>query len=621
MSNAASEYSLRLFTIFTILCLLPTLLFAQAAERPSSDELLPETTVVYLQIHDTRELAEKLQDTNMGKLIANEQIAPLVGDLYSTAQDAYSEVEDQVGLSLDEIQSLPAGELCFAVIAPKRKNPAFVLIIDTDEESEVLDKALQRGRDLASENEVEMETEELDDVTYEKFNVDGQSVMFFQKGGTFVIGTDKDELDAIVERWMGREVEKVKPLRENRKFITIMNRCKGSKDLPADFRFFADPINLAKSATRGNAAAQLGLNMLPVLGLDGFLGVGGASIMDEMDFEAVSHLHVLLANPRSGIFEMIALKPDSYEPQNWVPGNAVSYGSTSWDVQKMFAEIEKLFDQFNGDGAMAEAIDDQINDELEIDFREDVINQLAGRMTYLQWIDDDEEVINGTTNAIAIELKDPDAFRDTFIDAFLSKVLEDDEDDLEEVEYKGITYWQMPDARMERQRERREERRQRRIEEGRSSPQMEIRMPQPSFTILENSLIISFENPKLLKRAIEVSRGDAEPLFDDEKFKYVADQMTKLLGTDVPGAIFYSRPEETMRWLFRVAGSDDTKGFLDEIAEDNVYAQRIRDAIKDNPLPDFDDVKEYFQPSGMFVTNDETGYHILGFQLKSTVDE
>ena len=132
--------------------LLPGIVSAQSAERPNSDELLPETTVAYVQIQNVRELFEKMGETNMGKMMEDENIAPLVGDLLQTAQDAYAEVEDRVGLSLEEIQSLPAGEICFAVIAPKRKPAAFVLIVDTDEESEAVDKALERGRDLAEES-------------------------------------------------------------------------------------------------------------------------------------------------------------------------------------------------------------------------------------------------------------------------------------------------------------------------------------------------------------------------------------------------------------------------------------------------------------------------------------
>ena len=60
--------------------LLPGIVSAQSAERPNSDELLPETTVAYVQIQNVRELFEKMGETNMGKMMEDENIAPLVGD-------------------------------------------------------------------------------------------------------------------------------------------------------------------------------------------------------------------------------------------------------------------------------------------------------------------------------------------------------------------------------------------------------------------------------------------------------------------------------------------------------------------------------------------------------------
>lgn len=589
------------------LLLIPGLILGQSAPRPASDELLPETTVAYVQLLNVRDFVEKMKESNLGKMLENEQIAPLASDLYQSATEAYSEIEGTVGLSLEEIQSLPAGEICFAIIAPKRKTPAFVLILDTDEESEAVEKALNRGRELASENDVEMAEEEFEGANYETFSIDGQKISLLRRGGTIVVGTDQDVLNDMVIRWDGGEVEKVRPLRENRKFVTIMNRSRGTKDVEPDVRFFADPIKLAKSATRGNAMAQAGLNFLPVLGLDGFLGVGGSGIMNEMDFESVSHLHLLLSNPRAGIFEMLALKPGNYEPQPWVPGDSVLYISTSWDVGKMYAEIEKMYDSFNGEGAMQEEIDEEINSEIDLDLKEDLIDHLSGRATMVQWIGD-SMAMNGQILGIGLGLKDPEKFEDSLI-TILDKIREEQgEDELEEVEYEGITYWKRPDADVEEEQEQIEE-----------FVPVTIRAQQWCLGIIDDHLVFS-DSPQFFERAVDTARGQEPPLYEDDTFQYVSKQMNKLLGSDVPGAVMYSRPEETMRMFFELAKSDDTGEFMDEMAEESEFARKIRDAMEDNPLPEFDDIRKFFPPSGAFITNDDTGYHVLGFQLKS-IDE
>ena len=598
--------STRILPSLTILLALPLMACGQSAERPSSDSILPETTVVYLQAHNVREFVEKMSDTNGGKMMADERIAPLVGEVWQSVLDQYAKVEDNIGLSLEEIQSLPAGEICFAVIAPKRKTPAVVLMIDTDEESEVVTKALERGREFAGEQGIEFEVEEGEAIEFETFKIDGQKISYFNRGGTLVLGTNQDVLADMVTRWDGGKVEKIRPLKENRKFITIMNRCRGTKEVPVDMRFFVDPISFAKSATRGNVMAQGALNFLPILGLDGLLGIGGSVIIDEMEFESVSHLHVLLSNPRNGIFEMMALKPGAYDPQPWVPENSVVYMSTSWDVAKMYAEFEKIYDSFSGDGALQEEIDDEINDELGIDLKEDLIDQLDGRVTYVQWVGEESAVFNGQTNSLGVALKDPDKFQEV-IDVFLERIREEEGDDqIEEKDYGGVTYWQQPDESVEEQKEEVEE-----------DVPVAVRIPQPCFGLLDDHLIIS-DSPDFMKHAIDTARGKHKPLEDLEEFRYVSRQMNRLLGTDVPGAVLYSRPEETMRMIFKAIKEDKTGEFLDEMAEENGFVASIRDALKDNPLPDFEEIKHYFPASGAFVTNDDTGYHILGFQLKSS---
>ena len=605
--NKICAMNLRFFSSLTVLLALPIVLFAQSAERPPSEELLPESTVAYAQIHNVREMAAKLANSNGGQMMADERIAPLLGDVWQSVLDEYAKVEDNVGLSLEEIQSLPAGEVCFAVIAPRRQTPAFVLILDMDEESEVVEKALARGREFAGEQGIEFETEESEDVDieFETFNVEGQKISYFRRGGTLVIGTNQDELTNIVTRWDGGEVEKSRPLKENRKFVTIMNRCRGTKDVPVDIRFFVDPISLAKSATRGNVMAQGALNFLPILGLDGLLGVGGAAIMNEMDFESVSHFHVLLSKPRAGIFEMIALKPGTYEPQPWVPEKTVAYISTSWDVSKMYAEFEKIYDSFSGQGALQEEIDDEINDELGIDLKADLIDQLDGRVTYIQWVGENNKAFNSQINALGVSVKDPDEFMKV-VDVFLDRIRDEQgEDEIEEVEYRGVTYWQQPDDEVEESRQELEE----------NSP-IAVRVPQPCFGLLEDHLVVC-DSPDFIRHAIDVARGKEKALADNDEFANISKQMNRLLGTDVPGAVIYSRPEETMKMLFNAIKEDKTGEFLDEMAEENSFVSSIRDALEDNPLPEFEEIKHYFPPSGAFVTNDETGYHVLGFQLKS----
>ena len=591
---------------------------AQDESRPKSEKLLPESTVVYLQVKNIRELVEKLNDSSIGQMLADEKIAPLAQEMYAQAQEAYDQVETTVGLTLDEIKSLPAGELCFAVIAPRREKPCFLLIVDTDEESEAVTKAMDRGRELADENGVVIETETNDDdLELEIVKAGNQEVTYFRKNGTIVACTNREVLDDVIERWMGREVEKVRPLTKNRKFVTVMNRCRGTKELPPELRFYVDPIKLARSALRGNIGAQAGLNFLPVLGLDGLLAIGGSAILNEQEFESVLHTHVLLSNPRSGVFEMLALKPGEYEPQSFVPGNVTGYLTTSWDLEKLYVELAKIYNTFAGEGAFEGEAQETIADFIGLDLREEVLASLSGRVAVMLWVENGKR-FNDLANGLALEIEDQEKAEALVAAAVRKSQGRDEGDDEDEgEEHNGVVFHRLiSNERRQRARERRGRREGRGIE-------IEFRVPEPCIAIVGNHIVLS-DSVEFMKRMIETDAGEEPGLVDDNKFQIVSEKMTRLLGSDMPGGLYYSRPEEWWKTMFNAAQSDGSKKMLERLKDNEEFGEtagRFLGAFEDNPLPDYDEVKQYFQPLGAFVTNDDTGYHFLLFSLKPDLED
>ncbi len=591
----------------------------QPAERPPTQDLLPETTVAFFQIDNFRDLVVKMNESSMGQFAQDEAVAPLLAGLWDEAKTAYDDVKDQVGVSLEDLQSLPAGEMTFAVISPRRKKPEFLLVFELDDENEAVDRVLNRGRELIQEGGEEITSEESDDgIEFESFMVDDKKVKFFRKDGLMVGSSSEEELDAFIDRWMGREVEKVRPLSANRKFVTIMNRCVGTKDLKPEARFFIDPIAFAKSATQGNFGAQAAINFLPILGLDGLLGFGGSMILTEDEFESVLHAHLLLASPRKGLFEMVALKPTNYEPESWLPADTMVYATTSWDIDKMLAEVSKMVDMYMGEeGTVDEWIENNINAEVGFDLKADVLEHLTGRLTFLQWLEKPVR-FNSQVAMFAFGIKDGnvEAFEKS-LEQVVSRINsenegeEDADDRLIETDYKGIRIWSTDSTRTKEQFDRQ---RERRIERG--QPDIDVNIPEPCFAIVGNSLLISVQSRKFMEHAIDAEQGDVPSLNADPTYQVVAEKMTRLLKTDMPCAMSYSNPEDSMRFMFDLLKTDSVNGMISSGAEGNKYIAGIKNRLDKNPLPDFDDIKKYFKPSGSFATTDDTGYHFLIFGLR-----
>ena len=596
-------------------------------ERPKTEMILPETTVAFVQLPDFQAAVEKMRETGAGKMMADDAVASLVDGLWQEAESAYDDVKEDVGVELSDLTALPDGEITFAVIAPRRSNPEYMIIMDLNEEEGALDRVMERGREmLLQDEEVEGDEDSLneDGFQIESFKADGKRVHFFRHENTIVASTSVSELDDLIERWMGREVEKTRPLASNRKFVTIMKRCTSPQDLEPEFRFFVDPIAVAKSSTRGNAAARFTINLLPLLGFDSLSAIGGALFLDEEEYESVMHAHVLLTNPRTGIFALLAFRPTEYEPEEFIPQSAVNHMMVSLDAPKAYAELTKIVDSFMSPGDFENVVDKNVNQELGLDLKQDIIDSIDGRITFFQWIEE-PAFLNGTRSCIAFRLKDPENF-EMLMDKMTERLNDDfggDDESIEKRDYRDVTIYAEPRAKVEERNERMKKRLGRRRSGKRraitSEPEvrMERRVESPQLAIFCDCLVVSLDSNNLMQTMIDTFQGEGDRLVDDHNYARIVDESRRLLSNELPMANFYSDPKRQLKWLLELANTDQTKEVLDSAAENNKYLSGLKQRLEENPLPEFEQLEKYFSQSGGYMSDDDTGLHMLFFTLKS----
>lgn len=597
---------------------------AKGQDRPPTEELLPETTVFLLQMENWRDFYEKSQQLSIGKILGDDRVAPLINNLWEEAGEVFQqEVGQQMEMNLEELRSLPEGEITLAVIAPRRKDPEFMLIFETDPESGTVDRLIEFGRKEAEAigEEYTLEEDEEAGFDLESLPFEGRRFTFFRKNGTIVGSTSTDELNDLIDRWKGLEVEKVRPLSQNRKFITIMNRCRGTKDLPPELRFFVDPIELARSATRGDISSQFLINLLPVLGLDGLLGMGGSFLLSEDEFASIAHLHVLLAEPRKGVFQMLAFRPTDYQPEPWMPDKTFNYFTTSWDIPLMLSELTKIIETFQEEGVVDRFFEQNVDTEVGFDFRQDFLGNLSGRVTFAQWI---ELPLTATSqqSIFSLGVKDPVA-----MEGLLEKIFERINRDIPEdsgfrwvdESHRGIPVYSMMEEGIRGAQQRRMEREnQRRLERGERVFEVELEAgpTQPAFALVGDSLLISPQSRSALLTAIDTEQGKLESLGNNPDFIRVNEKMYRTLRSELPSAIFYSDPSNIFDWMFGLARNENSQAFLQERSEEFEPLGRLKRAWDKNPLPDFSEIEQYVQPQGGFMTSDETGLHLLFFELR-----
>ena len=580
-------------------------------ERPLIEDLLPETTVTFLQISDTRDLVEAWQNGRFSEMFRDEEVAPLVDSVVTEGLAAYAKVEENVGLSMEELQSLPAGEIAFSIIAPRRRELQYMFVAEIGEENEAADKALARVRELMpAEGDAELETE----IKVETFQVEDLTFYMVQREGLIVACTSEQEIGDFFQRWDGGEVKKVRPLSANRKFVTIMNRCKSQKELPSEMRYFVDPLGVAKAAGRGNIGVQAALGFLPLLGLDGLLGVGGTAIFGDEEYEMISRSHLLLANPKKGVLKMLALRPDSYEVQSWVPHDVHWYTATRWDLPQMYAELEKVVDLFSSEGNFAEQAE-QSEEFLGLSFQEDLLKVLDGRISYASFTCN-VELLNGTASVVGLGLEDADKAEEVLQKLF-KKFNTDEGLGTEKGSYKEIDYWCANQEGLKASRERRTEgRRARAKRRDREFSEPPFRFPNPAIAIIDGVLVIS-DSIDALKRCIDANAEDVETLRNNSEFVETREHMLRLLGTDLPCAIGYNQPRHQFEAILKLAGSESIKKMVRAGAERDVpVLPALQKILDEDQLPDPEVLTKYLSPNGWFATSDDTGYHYLWFQKR-----
>ncbi|MHB1034224.1 MAG: DUF3352 domain-containing protein [Pirellulales bacterium] len=570
-------------------CLLAPAQLVQAA-RPSAAKLFPPNTVAYVSVASVPDLVERFKQSATGRMIQDPQLKPLIAQLYGSALQAAGEVQNQLGVTVPEILAVFQGEISVALVAPEKSTPALVVLVDAGDRVPTVRKLFELllarlGQEGAAKKE---ETISGTKVTISDVpNQEDQKIVYFEKDGTVALSTNVEVVKTLLAVWNG---EKKDTLSENDKYAAIMSRCRGARNESPQIAWFADPIGIARAFGQGNPAAQIGLAVLPTLGLDGLSGVGGTVTLVTGQFDSISHIHLLLDSPRGGIIEMLALGTGDTTPETWVPGDVSSYTTIHWKVDTTYRKLGTLIDSFQGEGAFKSRVQEQMLRNTGVDLEKEILPALDGRFTLVTSFERPVTIQSGS-NMVGIRLKDGKEFQKV-----VDKVVARFKDVILQKSSGGKVYYQFQPPRMA------------------DMPPAE-RPPMPCFAILGNYLLVS-NQLGVLERAIAAEADPTKGLADAPDFKLMASKISKQAGGTKPGMISFSRPEESLRFFYELAVSDRTRESLKKQAENNPFFRTLNQALESNPLPPFEVLAKYFAPEGGVLVDDETGFHYTAFSLR-----
>jgi len=568
---------------------------ARGAERPSAAKLLPDKTVLLVSIPDTRELSSRWLKSSVGRMCQDPQVQPLLKHFYGSLSEAAAGIREQLGLGLPELLTLPQGELAFALVAPDEEPLAPVFLLEAGDQIANLRTLLQRGAQAIENAPGARKSEETVGATklvvYDGIGPERRRVGYFERGETLVAATSPDVLKQILAAWNG---EKQKTLAESRKFTAATEPCRGGKGERPQVIVYADPIGLVRAAGQSNAGIQVGLAILPTLGLDGLSAAAASMAFDTEQFDSIMHAYVLLERPRGGVLEMIALESGDSKPEPWVPGDVHSYTTLHWKFDKTYKSLVKLFDSFQGEGGFEREVGRRVRERTGVDFAKEVLPYLEGRVTHLNWI---ERPITATSRAtlVALRLKDPAP-----VAKALEAVYQKNESSLSRRALSTRQYYQFGSDS---------------AAPPPAAPPGTPPRPRPCFGVLDNWLVFT-DRRSLYEKVITTADNTADNLEKAVDFQVIASRIARRAGKTKPAMISFSRPEEGLRFLYELAGAEQTRQGLRRGAGNNPLFKSLNSTLEAYPLPPFAVLEKYFAPNGAMLVDDEVGLHYVSFSLR-----
>ena len=615
----------RFQNLFNCLCclvlasngLVGTVFGFQQAEKLSAPKLFPEKTLAYFRIADVKQLKADLDRSSMGKLANDDQLKPIINEFYGTLVKSTEQIVNAIGLDLNQILSIPSGEMAVAVFAggkpasvdrnkdddgEERVNvritaPIVAVMIDAGDEIANIQVLLKR-MDEAIANDTEHLQKPLERLTlhsYQNKDRADQQFAYFIDGGTMVACSNIAYIEDLAQVWLGKGGDR-KTLAENGKFVTLMSRCVGTEGERPQVSFYADPIGMIREFTPKNAGTTLFLAMLPPLGIDGIEAVGGSWIVAPADFDSIGHLHVSLASPRRAILGLLRPKAGATVPEPWVPKSAASYMTVNWDIQSTLQGVERLVNQFQGKDALDQRVFANINKQFDLDVRKDILENLEGRLTMIQGFVR-PITVNSGSNVYAIRMKNPKHIENTVLPKIFSKLGE-------RAKFNSESFGKIKAQVL--------------TVEGRGNrPEtpVQIRLPEICVAVYEDYLIIS-DSRYMMRQLADALNDSSNQLRESLEYQLINDRIKAQVQDKQPSGISFARPEESLQLFYELARDSKNREALKRFSANNPVFTALNEALEKHELPPFSVISKYLVPSGGYFVEEEFGLHYTTFSIK-----
>ena len=619
---------------------------AVAGSFAPSETIFPATTRAWISVANPQELQASFDRTQYGLLLKDPVMKPFVDSFRAQLRSAGRQRLGKLGLTLEDLEKVPGGEIAMAVIEPAPATMAAVLLVDTTGHEAETKALLDQVEKRLLEQKATKAAQSAPGMTV--FNLPPEpngaparqrQVAIVSNAGVLAVGDSPAVVGQVVAALVQGRKDSLASLPA---FQAVVARC--GKQVPAaaaPLRWFVDPLGYAKLSQAANPPREKrkGPDYVAILGRQGFdavKGAGGVVFFDNGSREAQHHT-LVFAPPLPGRepfaadrFDLAARmlrfpNADAIEPPPWVPRDVSSWVAMQWDMAAAFASAEPLVDDVVGEKGVFDDVIASLKEDPDgpqIDVEKDLVACLGTRVSVLgdhtTPIDIDSERL-----VIAIEAKDAEK-----VAATVAKSMATDPD-MQRLESSGHVIWEMIDrsaaipklevetpggaiAHADDESDPHHHRKRLRERE-------EKLLPHSAVTVAHGHLLIA-SHRDFLERVLAASAGEGGlPAAAD--YTVVSGELRKLFPSTTALRSF-GRADESVRPAYEMLKKGEmpkSKSVMGQLLnaalgdgkEGSVRAQKIDGST----LPDFELIRKYFGTVGLGMESVPEGWYLAGLAL------
>jgi hypothetical protein len=566
-----------------------SILAGQVRAAAGPENSLPNTTLFFVKINDISALRDSFSKTAGGQLLADPAMKDFEADFKEKLAEGSKILKDKVGVTIDELFTLPQGTVSLAVVGKEGKLPvAFLIHADAGKNAEKMTEVMTKATKLAeteAKGEAKVSTESFKSLTLHIISSGKEGeppLVWTNSGSVFHIASDVDALKDLISHADGRDDS----LAKSENYTKILKKL-GDEGQAIWFLDVSKLIQIGvkAAAAGGGGGAQNPEAMLQILGLNGLKAAGGSLGFSTGQYDQLTKLVVLAPAPVQGILKMFSMPKVNLRPESWVPATVATYQTFSWDLDAAYTAINDLANTFQP--GVLNVFEQQLvgpNGGEPLNFQKDIFGPLGDRITL---ISDFKKPIKEDSQRLllAVALEDSKKFQAT-----LNKLIALANGAPKTREFQGTKIYDFTLPEMPNQ-----------------APNSPLKGGVISLAIAKDTVFVATE-PSLLETVL---RGGGATLADNPEFQKVAKDIPTQTST-----LTFAKSEEQARASYDMIKSGAFEKAFQNAPPGGPDMSWVAKLFNKDKLPEFSVFSKYLTQGGGYGVQDDDGAVFTGFTLR-----